>query len=188
MTNFLSKYRNWLIALIAGLLVPAALVQAKSMTSLPLASSSGTVINCMVQGACSILFTGSSVPSISAPDASVSVPTKFGSGTETAAFGGNLTVAGTETVTGATTNVGSTTFTGGITVPAGVGTSTVLSTNGLTVTSGVAAASSTIELGSSFNGATAQSIICLWNGTNFQKLWIAAPGQAFSSSTSATCP
>lgn len=155
--SFLSKHRSWLVALAAGVLIPAAMVQAQSaLNSLSGGSSQGTVINCMVQGSCSILVTSGNPSMLEGQSKEM----KFGSGVETATFGGSLTAAGL-------ISSGSATATSFI----GVGgvTTTIANSNGSialfsnigTVTSSWASATGTCL---SFVSVTGTRTYATWNG------------------------
>jgi len=92
--------KNWILAAVAGVLVPAAMVlaqyQGASLEAL------GTMINCQVAGSCNIVAEGATPTDNATFGASADVTTNWTAGdfSSDLAVGGALTVTGTSTFNG----------------------------------------------------------------------------------------
>lgn len=117
--SIFKKYRNAVVGITAGVLIPAVIWAANTQFSAP-SQSAGTVINCMVQGACNIVIT---TPTADISGMDVLPPTatteKFGASSGASStqadevtrwisgdFDDDLNVDGEFVVTGTTTSFG----------------------------------------------------------------------------------
>lgn len=170
MSNDMDKNYLAIAAIIVAVLVGGLFVGSKF-------GSQGSSITCTNSGASAGGLSPSLLSQGGQPES------RFGatSGTQYATQGSQFNATATTTVD---TNV---LYVASALNRIGVNTSTNLSA-ALAVTSGDTAVSSSVQVGSPSEGSTQRGVLCLWNGTNFQKLWINAAGQGFSSTTAATCP
>ena len=110
MKDIYVKHKNKALAILAGVLVPAAFVVAQSQGLL---ASAGTTINCMVAGSCNIVLAAPETPLVTEDKGLFGASTRSdevtrwisGEFTDDLLVSGELDVTGTSTFSGATSGV-----------------------------------------------------------------------------------
>lgn len=180
------------LTVIAG--VVAATISATTGTFTNLSATNATTTNLVVTNSASlpgtltatvpVFTTGNLIATSSASVQTLNV-------TSTSVFGGAMTVAGvtnngTSVVNGNLTVSSTAFFVDAFNKKVSVNTTTALGAD-FTVQNNTGAASSTIMVGTSYDG-NKRGLICQWNGTNFTNTWYPSNSITATVVTSTSCP